>query len=469
MLACTNDDGALARLCRYDDGCYQYRRGCRIFSLFLWFSIRLIRRGFGWFDLSVAVLAMLACLFAISIVYIAGPLMGVAIIFSLLRHRWRWVPWMVFLLVVIGVVYLVFTWGDVYLWYRDTGQVKNNRSTRIEAPLGKHAFQLIVPPDGLPASLYQLLPPTISSGLTGKTITLGAWIWATHPIQIYSPILYLYDKQIQYYGSFDITEVPSFYAITATINSGTARSWIILSTNPSEDEAGTEVFFDGVVLADGSYPVNESPIFENFDGTRGSWGNLPFVNLIRNSSAEISGPRIRLWVDSRYLINEYGRLSMILYAVQDLPGAGWYYQGTAANLFRTLWGRFGWNNVPYLGNKPYRIFLYISLLGMAGIVIGAWRKVKLVNVRIVAWMGIVLAVCGFMAVTRGVFSLWYQPFIPSARYLFPAMTLIVFFCTGWWELLGSLERWLPIRVRSFILPIIFIGVDIYALASLARY
>jgi hypothetical protein len=440
------------------------------FSLFLWFGVRLIRRGLGWLDFSVVVLSAAACLWTLNSMYSVAPLFGAALLFALFRKRSRWCAWGLLLLGVITGLLAIITWGDADVWYRETWQAEPSSKNTQSSPLGKKALQLVVPSQSPSSRLYQLIPPPSARNLEGKTVTLGAWIWATHPLEVNSPILVLSDGFKQYSGTFRITETPVFHAITATLAGETRRSWIILSLPASIENNGVGVFFDGVVLAEGSFPLTETPVFDNQGATHGLWGGHSFTNLVRNPSAEMVGPRIRLWIDRRQLLGSFGRLSMILYAVRDLPGTGWYFRGTAANLVRTLWGRFGWNHVSYLGHKPYRVFLVATILGLVGGLKAAWRIRKNIPWELLVWLGMTIFIMGGLTIARGVFFLWFTPFIPSARYLYPAMPVIVFIlCTGWWEWLSFLTRWLRPWVPRLIYISLFLGIDIYALVSLAYY
>jgi hypothetical protein len=439
------------------------------FSLFLWFCVRLIRRGLGWINLLGAIITIVACLWTLPGVYIATPLFGAAVLFALFRKRLRWCAWGLLFCSLIASFLAIITWGDADLWYRETWQAEPTREDIQDAPLGKRAFQLIVPSQQPPARLYQLIPPTNVRRLAGKTVTLGAWMWATRPLEVNSPILQVYEGDRQFTGLFNVTETPAFHAITATLTCDASRAWVVLSSTNNE-YAGTDVFYDGVVLAEGSFPLDVPPNFENQAGRRGVWGDLPFTNLVRNPSAEIAGLRIRLWADGRQLFGSHGRVSMVLYAIRDLPGAGWYFRGTAANLVRTLWGRFGWNHVPFLGHKPYRVFLVATILGLAGALMELWRVRRSVSWDLLVWLGMAFFMIGGLAVARGVFYLWFKPFIPSARYLYPVMAVIVFIlCAGWWEVLRIFDRWLPKWLRELVYFILFLGLDVYALISLVSY
>jgi hypothetical protein len=440
------------------------------FSLFLWFGTRLIRRGLSWFNILGAVSTCVACCYTLSSGVITLPLLFVAVIFTLFHGRWWWFSWVLMLLGVFLGSLAVFTWGDADLWYRETWQTEPTTLDRPDTPLGKKAIQLIVPPKRPENQMYQLIPRSNARELTGKTITLGAWIWATRPIRINSPGLAVDDGDLFYASDFSVSEIPAYYAITVTLAANSVRSWVILSVPVSGELAGTAVFFDGVVLAEGLYPLDEAPRFTANDGSQGLWGDKPFKNLVRNPSGEVAGPRIRSWIDQHLLFVSYGRFSMVLYAIRDWSGAGWYYRVTTANLIRTVWARFGWNHVSLLGHKPYRGLLAVSILGLFGAVAAVWRVRKRVLWKLFIWLGLALCMLGFVTVERGVFYLWFHLFIPSGRYLFPVMIIIVTtLSAGWWEILRIFKGCLSNRVRTIIYLSMFLCFDVYALVSLASF
>jgi hypothetical protein len=232
---------------------------------------------------------------------------------------------------------------------------------------------------------------------------------------------------------------------------------------------GVKIYFDGVVLAEGAFPIEQPPIYEDRNAASGLWEDQAFINLVRNPSAEKLGFRIRPWADRQTLFG-YGVLSMALYSVRDMPNTFWYFRGTTANLLRTLWGKFGWNHVPFLGHKPYRGFLAATLTGMAGAIAAAWRLRKQIQWTMLGWL--ILSVIGVVSLTliRGVFNLWFKPFIPSARYIYPVMPTITFIlCIGWWEIVSQMSRWTRPWVPRLLFVLVFLGVDVYALVSLARF
>jgi hypothetical protein len=219
-------------------------------------------------------------------------------------------------------------------------------------------------------------------------------------------------------------------------------------------------------------------MFDGASGSKGNWGGTAFTNIIRNPSAESSGPRLRLWADlkGRRLFIQYSRPSMIVYSMTDWPGAGWYFRETAANMLRTFWAKFGWGHVPLLGHKPYRLLLVVTILGMLGFTAVCWRRLRggwlTFPWDVVVVTGVAFTLVVGLAVSRGVFNLWFKPLIPSARYIFPVVIpIVVVLCAGWWEIFGWIERRLkvPSKVLVGIYVGLFIVLDVYSLVSIANY
>src|SRR5690606_36479928 len=89
---------------------------------------------------------------------------------------------------------------------------------------------------------------------------------------------------------------PSFHAITATIaaEGGASIQLRLMPFNQGLPQSVT-VFYDGLVLVEGERPPGVAPRFTDSEGRSGIWGRDPFVNLLRNPSAEVGGLRLRPW------------------------------------------------------------------------------------------------------------------------------------------------------------------------------
>jgi len=460
MTAVNNDVGAVA-----------------IFSLFFWSAIRLVQRGLSLPDLLWALIATNLGLWTKRTAFFAVPLFGVALILAIFRQRWRWVAWTILGGGAVMASLAIFTWGDATLWYRQSLQDNPTRSPMADAPLGKHVFRLEMEADQPLSQLVQILPISTGESLRGKTVTLGAWVWADRPLAGLAPVLYIQVGEKAYTQEIAITTRPEFYAFTTSLEKDPRRSWVALRPATNPDAEHTTVFFDGVVLAEGSYDQGEVPVFSDPDGREGMWGGKPFVNLLRQASAEGAWPYIRPWADQwgSRLFPDYGqdRLSLALYSLLDLPASGWYYQLTIRNLLHTFWGRFGWGHVPLLGSKPYRILAALTMLGLvgAGLALASrWRQVKW---RQVAFLGLVLVGIWGITLIRGSNYIFLRAgFLSSARYAFPAIIPTMLFLNRGWKLwMEAVESGLkfPGWAANLGFIIFFLGLDIFSWMSIHRF
>jgi hypothetical protein len=220
-------------------------------------------------------------------------------------------------------------------------------------------------------------------------------------------------------------------------------------------------------------PAGEAPQFDDPQEEFGLWGGQPFHNLVRNGSAQDAWPRIRPWADSIGSQVIGGQPSIVLASLLDWQSAGWYYWVTAQNMLRTFWGKFGWGHVPLVGDRPYRILAVLTSVGIAGVPLALWRRRRTMPWEVVLLLGIALCSIWFAAMVRGtVESLFGIGFIPGARYAFPAIipTLVVL-NAGWLEILRGVGNrlHLPVRIPYMVPCLLFILLDVVALASILYY
>jgi hypothetical protein len=453
-------------------------------SVFLWGAVRLIRRGMVWWVILWTVAAAILCTQIKQSSFIAVPLLFVALLFVILRQgAWRKIAWGILVGgIVIGVV-AVFSWGDAALWLRNTDQQLPVRSINSEAPLGNHAIQLEAIPPGQSAEtyqLYQLLPSSRLKELKGKTVTVSAWMWSDQPVLASSPILSIVraDQTISdTRQDVEISTIPKFIAFVAQIPED-ATSIRLTFVSKIQGEAGM-IYYDGLVMAEGEFPSGEIPQWENIAGVSGNWGGKTFENLLRNASGESSWPRVRPWVDrlgARFLPDN-GRPSEILYSILDRDGAGWYYLATIKNMLRTFWGQFGWGHVRLIGHYSYWIPAFATALGLVGFVASFLYGIGRRQLRnwpwdVIVFLGITLLAVWGLAIIRGTFYLIYWPFIPSARYAYPAIfpTLLVL-CIGWSFISREIGNRSHVAdsMKISLYGLFFLGFDILSIVSIVQY
>ena len=232
-----------------------------VFSLFLWGSTMLVRRGLSFLDLMWVLVTAALCFLAKNTTFIAVPLNAIVVLSALLRGRWHKVPWGEFVLAGDAGFAAIFSWGDAAFWYRSTSQIKPTRVKSSLAPLGTYALQLDVAAEVTPAwlrPLYQPLPTKTVQSLHGKMVTLGAWMWGgglpedSEPSyessirMVFTP--FLNDGQRSYFREVTLEETPTFYAFSVELPETTPRLWLALEPTARnkgfDDSSNRVVFYD---------------------------------------------------------------------------------------------------------------------------------------------------------------------------------------------------------------------------------
>lgn len=448
-----------------------------LFSLFLWICVRLLQRGFSWFGLLVMTFIGALCMVTKITVYFSFVLMPFVLYFSLLKGK---SPRLVYGLLAGTLVMLAIaslTGGDAAAWYRSTLQVDPLRVKSNEAIAGEYVFAMDPHAKSNPTWHSPLFQPLLLENvekIQGQTVTLGAWIWATQPGEVYTPTFG--DGIKNYRQKVNVTTEPKFFTLKAKVNEKSFRAYILLpsSLNPKDPQA--RLFFDGIILLVGDWPSDETPVLLDPAASQGTWGGEPFTNLLRNASAEKGSLRVRPWLDK--LVGRfsayYSGPSFSLHYLLDLPGIAWHYRMTGYRLFRTFWGEFGWGNVPLLlGSTPYRTIGYFTALALIGAFLASFRHRKELPWNVLILFGLALAGVWGIAFLRGTSHIsvtWF--YLPVARYGYPVIipTLLVI-CIGAIELLrrGAAKLRLHSLFPYLLYLAWFLLLDIVALYSISTY
>jgi hypothetical protein len=441
-----------------------------LFSLFLWVSIRSIRRGFSWLYLLELLILTVLGFYTKSTISFTILLIPLVLLFSVLRGPKRRIVWIVLVIVTFTGLLLTFNWGEVALWYRQTTQSSPTYLYDLRAPLGSHVLALTQEAGSVPSRMVQVIPNSASKELRGKKVTLGMWIWANKPVQIQSPILN--DGVNLSSRVLDVEKNPSFFTIPAVVDESSKRLQIILSPQPSTKEGPITVYYDGIVLTVGSQQANAVPRFNDINAQEGYWGKIPFNNLIRNASFEMGWIRARPWVES--LLDKYSPVpfSLISASLMDWPVSKEYFLVAGQQIFRTFWGKFGWGQVAFYGGRPYLLLLILTIAGLAGAAIWLLRHQSGLPWEIIFLLCISLLLIWGATAMRGLTAIFGSTFIPSAHYASPAIipTLLVL-CIGWLELFRSMTQRAkfasPLGVSLYIL--FLAGLEIYSIISIMIY
>jgi hypothetical protein len=325
-------------------------------------------------------------------------------------------------------------------------------------------------PDLPKPEITQLLPSSDGAELNNSTFTMGAWIWADIPITVRTPQLMVNDEV--FFEEVEVNIEPKFFSFTGRIESSNSPVRLVISPQQNPIDKPINVYYDGLVLVDSKFPVDVSPEFNDINGKKGVWSGKPFVNLVRNSSAESSWPWIRPWFDLALLNRFPGKPSLILgFLLDPLPNRI-YYQAMIKSLAQTFWAKFGWGHVVLLGYRPYTFLALVTLLGCIGALYAFWRRRDRILWDVVFFLGVASFIVWGSAMARGLSSILQGSyFIPVARYAYPAIIpTMLFLNLGWIELIRGLEHYLRVPSKlSYILLVLFFivlnGISFFSIYS----
>ena len=430
------------------------------FSLFLWASLLLIKKGASGVRLGALAGSIVLCLLTKSTAILALPLSVFVILLVLFRGK-KWAKWGWIVigagLILMGVLLISWEENAPAFYY---GIDINSSPVRIEsdsAPLGT----AVITQESGGRRFYHLLTTEEREALAGKRVTMGAWIWADVPTsiqsvgvqegQVWIPSLSVSSvttrprimlpwvsdkpssgpKTIPFAAeSIALTTAPQFFAFSVDMPEvGGNMSWIYF---PGSRDEGNRVYWDGIVLAEGDFDGNLQPEFDDEDGSTGTWGGVPFTNLVRNASGEATWPLFAGWVKD--LINIPNRnvpSTSLMLSFLDFQATSIYYQISFERMFRTFWGVFGWANVALHGQKPYRFFFILTFIYILGILVALVRGALKRKDNAFIFLGLTAVAQIIIVLYRGVGSWFHTVYIPVGRYIYPAIIpLGIFIAVG---------------------------------------
>lgn len=411
-------------------------------TLLLWASVRLLRRGLTW-KRAVAVLASAGACFAIkntaSMAALAAVLaLGIGLVPASKR---RWLGWGALLLLPVALL-LTCTWGrHAAFWYSEKPTAAANRIGG-EGMLGEAALALSATGDPYPRRVFQELEREAGQSLRGQSVTLGAWIKTTTG-QDAGVTFWVHDGLTVHSSEAQVSGDWQFHALTATIGAHApgVAAHVILSDNA---DPHTVIAIDGLVLAAGERAADQEPVFADGEGRSGQWDGEAFVNLLRNPSAEKSGPGLRRWIGDKQVYRQ--PLAWIVTSLLDGRRTGWVYGDELWLLHNSFWGRLSWGHLS-LPDPLFYGLLAVTALACIGCLKALVRQARapdkdsswkwaawgvLVAVWLAAWGSAVLRIHP-MLLTRN-FN-W-----PMARYAAAAVApTAAFLCAGLYAL--TPRRW----------------------------
>lgn len=411
-------------------------------TLLLWASVRLLRRGLTW-QRAVAVVTLAGACLAIKNTASAAALaallaLGIGLVPASKR---RWLGWGAFLLLPVALL-LTCTWGrHAAFWYSEKPTAAANR-IQGEGLLGESALALSATGDPYPQRVFQELEREAGQRLRGQPVTLGAWLKTPSAAEA-TVVLRLHDGQSAQTSEVRVTGDWQFHALTATIGADApgVAAHVILSGGA---DPHTVVAVDGLVLAAGEGAIDQEPVFADEEGRSGQWGGEPFVNLLRNPSAEKGGPGLRRWIGDKQVYRQ--PLAWIVTSLLDGRRTAWVYGRELLVLHNSFWGRLSWGHLS-LPDPIFYGLLVVTALACVGCLRALARQVRAANgdsswkwaawgvlgaVWLAAWGSAVLRIHP-MILTRN--FMW-----PMARYAAAAIVpTAAFLCVGLYTL--TPRRW----------------------------
>lgn len=447
MTALNNDAGAVAAL-----------------SLFLWGAARTIRRGPTIRNVVWLSLSTLLCVYTKNTAAIAVVLLPVTLVLGWIvsKRQWKRLPLAVaalggLLLLLLSTI----TWGNAALWFQKTSARPTSQIV-AEAPVGKRALAL-----GAGNQAHQFLTATEKQAIQGQVVTLGAWIWSSLPTTVRG--LSLSDGYATYTApKIEVDSSPAFYTLTTTVSA--EATYVLVRLNPGLDPDSTQdtpaqvVYYDGLVLAEGERPPHPTPHFDGPQARAGDWAGQPFVNRLRNGSAERTGPYVRPIVER--LIVKYTRRSPsdFVTSVLDWERTKGIYPSVVTSLLQSFWARFGWNHIS-LPQGWYWGLAAATAIGLAGSLVAYLRLQDTRQKAALELLAAATLLVWANAVLR-VHPASIRILIPAARYAYPAIVpTALALAGGWWSLP-------PRRIRPWTTALVLCGLlvlDGFSIWTIAQY
>jgi len=444
--------------------------GAVVAALFLWLSIRIIKKGFSIFVFAGWVVSIVLCFYSrdttVPLIFLA-PFVP---LFRLFKQKSLLIMGTTLLFVGIVVGIQLFTIQDASQWFFTLTGDASNRLQTSKVPFGNYAFSF---PAGEGVKQYgQSFAPNFIKPLREKTLTLGVWIWADTPTQINLPILEYRTPD----GVVDSPQMlvqigtsPAFYTTTYYIPYEAGHTWLSIISPDSANQTA-DVYYDGFVLAEGQYS-SSPPEFNDKELYSGTWDGKPFENMIRNPSAEhawFGVSNIANILKARWYIDP----ALFLQTIQDIQGFGWYYKASISTLFQTFWGNAA-SEIRLLGGFTYDVLKLISLLALVGILYYVIQSPSLFKRPELLFLSMVTIIIWLPTLFRGTYWVFYfVPIVPYARYAYPAIIPTLLLINA--GLFKSLQ-WITTRLGLFkSLPVIgyltfMISLAIYAIFSFGGY
>ncbi len=308
--------------------------------------------------------------------------------------------------------------GDAAGWYRTDGSasIAPTRWEIVECdprftdgPAGPSAIRIgpTQPGAGFQSSLFQSMPPASSAAIRGKTVEVGAWIWSgAKAISVTLPQISV-NYRPQAAPEVLVGSQPRYYRYSVAMPPNTHYTRLMLRGAPD-----ATVFYSGISV-------------------RGDDDE----ERVRYGSGEAQTVSLRPWaIDLLLRVSpSWYSWPLTLSSWLDLQGTGWYYLLVAVNMFESFWARFSWGQIG-IWPAAYWVLAAFTALGLGGAVLRLVQSGRRAQLASVIFLGTCVVATILPATARGI--IWSleerYPWLPGARYAYPAViAMLAFLSTGW--------------------------------------
>ena len=420
------------------------------FSACLWAGVKLLVDGVHFGRLATLALSTAAAIYSKDHGLLAAAFAAIVLSLAVRRSQLGRAAVLSAVVVVYGLAITRILPLTVPAYWQVTPETKRVTGNAVH---GKAALKIKAGPKWVDAG--QPLPADRMPS-PGTTVSFGGWIWSDGPA-VGRLILHT-DAGTAGAVETKTAGAPTFVGITATVPLTAHQAALIVGGRSLQADTGASVYFDGLVLAQGSY-LSGPPTDLDWLGKSGTWEGRPFDNLVRNGSFELVWPDLQTAADQI-------RFADKLVVALDPATYGWVYWPTVRTVIRSLWADLGWSNAIILGDPDGTVWVWLTGIGLAGALASFFRDFKVVRtlgiLPAVASVAFVCVAVWMVVLMRTDFIFWgYKlTYISRARYGFPVAipTLLV--------IVRGLLFWLPPPIRWYRLEIAALGLGTFGLLGL---
>jgi hypothetical protein len=427
-----------------------------VFSFLMWGSVRLIRRGISPLRIIWVISSSAAGVFTKRTALVGVLIAFLAIVLA--TRDWNWKTLMLGsgALFAAGIPLTLNQSASAH-WYI-VGDDQTPARIAEDAIMGEHSLRI-----NPGQNLVQEMTRAKQDTLKGKIVTVGGWIRTDAPLTTTVRAISLYDGKQHHRPQMDVDQTWKFHAFTTKVDLQATTLQVRLASEKTKGASQpTSIYFDGIILTMGNFPLDKKPQFDSAQAEQGQWGDNRFNNFIKNASGE------QVWLTFRPWVTSIANLSMIrgrastlfLQSILDWRRTSWIYQPALKNLFQSFWARFGWNHVGLEDGRYewiYWVLAGLTMTSFIGISRIFWRRIDLLR-QPSTWQEriIVLFISSTLLVLLLTLLGYSHPQLTTvrdvrasvARYAYPAIIpIVILLCLGWHECVpGKWHPYLPLGV-----------------------